>query len=80
MISFKKIASWHNTLSKLHDDIREYSLYLYDLDIKSLESLPGYDVRLHQHIDALNSLVEGTFLLINQIQYDLKNKKYTGDN
>lgn len=79
MIDLKRVKKWESLLYKLREDIQDYVFELEKLDVNSLENLSGYDVRLHQHIDALDRLVEGTFYLIDQMSWDIRNKKYTGD-
>ena len=80
MIERKKIRKWSNVLYKLRDETREYLNSLEKMDVITMEKIPRYDVRLHQHLESLSKIIDGGFLLIDQICYDFDNKKYTGEN
>jgi len=79
MISKTTFTKWYKQAGDLQEEVSEYLENLKTMDISKVEKIPGYDVRLHQHIEAVGRTLEGVTLLMDQINCDIKTKKYTGE-
>jgi len=79
MIKPKQFVQWYNKAADLREEISLYLKGINEMNISKLERIPGYDVRLHQHLEAVARSLEGVTLLMDQINCDIKSKKYIGD-
>ena len=79
MISKKQITTWDKKIWDINDEIHAFLANIESKSIAEMENIPGYDVRLHQHIESIAYSLKGIQLLMDQINCDIKTKKYTGE-
>ena len=79
MVSKTTFTKWYKQAGDLQEEISAYLENLKKMEISKIEKIPGYDIRLHQHIEAVGRSLEGVVLLMDQINCDIKTKKYTGE-